>query len=87
MKNIIDIPLRKILCIYRIFYLYEILNRLRENKKKRQLSFENCRFSFGGEMGIRTPDTVVAVYTISNRAPSTSSDISPFIRSNTKNKY
>ena len=32
---------------------------------------------FGGETGIRTPDTVVAVYTISNRAPSTSSDISP----------
>ena len=34
---------------------------------------------FGGETGIRTPDTVVAVYTISNRAPSTSSDISPTV--------
>ena len=32
---------------------------------------------FGGEKGIRTPDTVIAVYTISNRAPSASSDISP----------
>ncbi len=59
-----------------LFYLYEILNRLRE-KNKRQLSFESYRLFFGGEMGIRTPDTVVAVYTISNRAPSTSSDISP----------
>ncbi len=34
---------------------------------------------FGGEKGIRTPDTVIAVYTISNRAPSASSDISPFV--------
>ena len=39
----------------------------------------NPVFSFGGEKGIRTPDTVIAVYTISNRAPSASSDISPFV--------
>ena len=32
---------------------------------------------FGGEQGIRTLETVLAVYTISNRAPSTSSDNSP----------
>ncbi len=32
---------------------------------------------FGGERGIRTLDTAVAVYTISSRAPSTSSAISP----------
>ena len=32
---------------------------------------------FGGEKGIRTPGTVLAVHTISNRAPSASSDISP----------
>ena len=31
----------------------------------------------GGEKGIRTPGTVLAVHTISNRAPSASSDISP----------
>ena len=33
--------------------------------------------NFGGEMGIRTPDTVVTVYMISNHAPSASSDTSP----------
>ena len=33
---------------------------------------------YGGEQGIRTLETVLAVYTISNRAPSTSSDNSPF---------
>ena len=32
----------------------------------------------GGEQGIRTLETVLAVYTISNRAPSTSSDNSPY---------
>ena len=34
---------------------------------------------FGGEQGIRTLETVLAVYTISNRAPSTSSDNSPYL--------
>ena len=34
-------------------------------------------FVSGGEQGIRTLETVLAVYTISNRAPSTSSDNSP----------
>ena len=31
----------------------------------------------GGEMGIRTPEAALTAYTISSRAPSTSSDISP----------
>ena len=35
-----------------------------------------------GEWGIRTLETVVAVYTISNRAPSASSDNSPFVCQN-----
>ncbi len=39
----------------------------------------------GGEHGIRTHETVLAVYTISNRAPSTSSDNSPY--SQIHNKY
>ncbi len=38
-------------------------------------------FVFGGEQGIRTLETVLAVYTISNRAPSTSSDNSPSVQS------
>ncbi len=32
---------------------------------------------YGGEQGIRTLEAVLAAYTISNRAPSTSSDNSP----------
>ena len=32
----------------------------------------------GGEQGIRTLEQVIARYTISNRAPSTSSDNSPY---------
>ena len=32
---------------------------------------------FGGEQGIRTLEQVIARYTISNRAPSASSDNSP----------
>ena len=34
-------------------------------------------FIFGGEQGIRTLETALTVYTISNRAPSASSDNSP----------
>ena len=34
-------------------------------------------YKYGGEMGIRTPETALTVYTISSRAPSASSDISP----------
>ena len=33
----------------------------------------------GGEQGIRTLETVLAVYTISSRAPSTNSDNSPYV--------
>ena len=35
------------------------------------------RFFYGGEQGIRTLETALTVYTISSRAPSTSSDNSP----------
>ena len=34
----------------------------------------------GGEQGIRTLEQVIARYTISNRAPSTSSDNSPYLQ-------
>ena len=45
-------------------------------------------FSFlGGEQGIRTLETVLAVYTISNRAPSTSSDNSPSVQMNLSVKF
>ena len=36
----------------------------------------------GGEQGIRTLEQVIARYTISNRAPSASSDNSPYLQSN-----
>ena len=36
-----------------------------------------CFLFFGGEQGIRTLEQVIARYTISNRAPSASSDNSP----------
>ena len=39
----------------------------------------NCLFH-GGEQGIRTLEQVIARYTISNRAPSTSSDNSPYLQ-------
>ncbi len=35
------------------------------------------KITYGGEMGIRTPETALTVYTISNRAPSANSDTSP----------
>ena len=35
-------------------------------------------FFYGGEQGIRTLETALTVYTISNRAPSASSDNSPY---------
>ena len=38
----------------------------------------NCLFH-GGEQGIRTLEQVIARYTISNRAPSASSDNSPYL--------
>ncbi len=34
---------------------------------------------YGGEMGIRTPETSLMVYTISSRAPSANSDTSPHL--------
>ena len=49
-------------------------------KKKRY--HDRYLFPFGGEQGIRTLETVLAVYTISSRAPSTSSDNSPYSQIN-----
>ena len=48
-------------------------------EKKHLLSIDKRCFFSGGEQGIRTLETVLAVYTISNRAPSTDSDNSPYI--------
>ena len=49
----------------------------------RQLPYEvsplALPFFFGGEQGIRTLEAVLATYTISNRAPSASSDNSPYL--------
>ncbi len=47
----------------------------------------NVTVLFGGEQGIRTLETVLAVYTISNRAPSTSSDNSPYQQFNIIYEY
>ncbi len=47
---------------------------------KKQQTPERISVIFGGEQGIRTLETVLAVYTISNRAPSTSSDNSPSVQ-------
>ena len=44
-------------------------------------------FISGGEQGIRTLEQVIARYTISNRAPSTSSDNSPYLQSNAQLLY
>ena len=55
--------------------LFESLAVL-STKKQRVQQMLYPLFS-GGEQGIRTLETVLAVYTISNRAPSTSSDNSP----------
>ena len=48
-----------------------------QQKKPLSLICSNSGFVRSGEWGIRTLETVVAVYTISNRAPSASSDNSP----------
>ena len=47
------------------------------NKKKRRRCNVSSSFH-GGEQGIRTLETAVTVYTISSRAPSASSDNSPY---------
>ncbi len=47
--------------------------------KKQKSSSDDELFCFGGEQGIRTLEQVIARYTISNRAPSASSDNSPNI--------
>ena len=45
--------------------------------KKKNHHHKGSDFIFGGEQGIRTLEQVIARYTISNRAPSASSDNSP----------
>ena len=54
-------------------------NPLLLNLTKKKKAPNRCFSLFGGEQGIRTLETVLAVYTISNRAPSTSSDNSPYL--------
>ena len=52
-----------------------------KKQKKEALNFAQSRAIrgfFGGEQGIRTLEHPFRCYTISNRAPSASSDISPF---------
>lgn len=48
------------------------------NKKRKSHTLRYSFFIFGGEQGIRTLEQVIARYTISNRAPSASSDNSPY---------
>ncbi len=50
---------------------------MHKSEVKEKTEVINTSVFFGGEKGIRTPGTVLAVHTISNRAPSASSDISP----------
>ena len=45
--------------------------------KRKITTTKGSDFIFGGEQGIRTLEQVIARYTISNRAPSASSDNSP----------
>ena len=49
------------------------------NEKIKGNSLRNYLLFFGGEQGIRTLEAVLATYTISTRAPSTSSDNSPYL--------
>ena len=58
---------------YNILAILTIKNNVSILSKGRYNTYVFC----GGEKGIRTPDTVVTVYMISNHAPSASSDISP----------
>ena len=48
-------------------------------KQKRKRAACCDSFLFGGEQGIRTLEQVIACYAISNRAPSASSDNSPYL--------
>jgi hypothetical protein len=67
-------------------YIYEKQHLLLSKTGQKNNAEPKIKFSvYGGEKGIRTPDTVFTVYMISNHAPSASSDISPndlFIISN-----
>ena len=49
--------------------------------EKKEVTFgkQKLLLFFGGEQGIRTLEQGLARYTISNRAPSTDSDNSPFV--------
>ena len=46
---------------------------------KHSIRLSYWRKKNGGEKGIRTLGAVIATHTISNRAPSASSDISPYL--------
>ena len=48
-----------------------------EERTEQKEKAADATFLFGGEQGIRTLEQVIARYTISNRAPSASSDNSP----------
>ena len=56
---------------------YKGSNPINNSQKITVQCYSHYTVIYGGEQGIRTLETVLAVYTISNRAPSTSSDNSP----------
>ena len=58
---------------FRIYFA--VAERIRKTPQKPLLLWGS-----GGEQGIRTLEQVIARYTISNRAPSTSSDNSPYLQ-------
>ncbi len=55
----------------RVYCVAFILKILSNKQYKKQSIYRD--YKIGGEMGIRTPETALTVYTISNRAPSASS--------------
>ena len=61
--------------VYTIFVLIFFCFPLIKNRSRKPLCIK--AFGFGGEQGIRTLEHPFRCYTISNRAPSASSDISP----------
>ena len=65
------------LCLSLSLATAEIFKKEKPPKAAKTLGFQGFSGFFGGEQGIRTLEAVLATYTISNRAPSTSSDNSP----------
>ena len=62
--------------VYTIFVLIFFCFPLIKNRSRKPLCIK--AFGFGGEQGIRTLEQALTCYTISNRAPSASSDNSPY---------